>query len=213
MSSLPEPPAGPLVRPAREDDAQAVAELLYATASDMYDRFVGDRATAMTVLLHAFSDRGTNASMGVVTVAELDGRVVAAISAFPVEEGPGRARRFLWMALRFTPFWRWRGTLHVYRLGGRAAPRPPLRALYVDALATAEPYRRRGAGRALLAAADEEARRRRLDRVALETELTNQAAQALYESVGFRPTDRRGPTEELPGFVSYVKDLGRAPRR
>ncbi len=206
--AIPAPvPSEPHVRRARPDDADAVAELLYATAAGMYDRFVGDRRTALAVLLRAFRTPWTNASMDVVSVAELDGQVAAAIALFPVEEGPRRSRRFLWIALRLAPFWRWPGAIHVYRLGGRAAPRPPLRALYVDALATAAPFRRRGAARALLAAADEEARRRRLDRVALETELTNDGAQALYEGAGFRATDRRGPMNDLPGFVSYVKDL------
>jgi ribosomal protein S18 acetylase RimI-like enzyme len=200
-------PAEPRVRAAEAGDAEAVAKLLYETASGIYDRFVGDRRTALKVLLHAFRSGGTNASMDVITVAELDGRVAAAIAAFPVEEGPRRARGFLWIALRLAPPWRWPGAVRVYRLGGRAAPRPPLRALYVDALATAAPFRRRGAARALLAAADEQARVRRLDRVALETELTNSGAQALYEGAGFRPTDRREAVSGLPGFVSYVKEL------
>ena len=207
MTQPEDAPAGPRVRPAEPGDAEAVVDLMYATAASIYDRFVGDERTAVRVLERAYRSPGTNASMEVISVAELDGRVAAAIAAFPVEEGPRRARGFLWIALRLAPFWRWPGAVRVYRLGGRAAPRPPLRALYVDALATAAPFRRRGAARALLAVADDQARRRRLDRVALETELTNAGAQALYEGAGFRPTDRREPLGGLPGFVAYVKEL------
>jgi ribosomal protein S18 acetylase RimI-like enzyme len=199
----------PVVRPAQPGDDRAVAELLYATAAGMYERFAGDRRTALRLLMSALGTPGTNASREVVTVAELDGRVAGAIAAFPVEEGARRARRFLGIALRLTPPWQWPETVRIYRLGGRAAPRPPLGSLYVDALATAAPYRRRGAARALLEAADEEARRRGLRRLALETELTNAGAQALYEGAGYRSAERRGPDAGLPGFVAYVKELDR----
>jgi ribosomal protein S18 acetylase RimI-like enzyme len=198
----------PFVRPARAEDERAVAELLYATAAGMYDRFAGDRQTALRILMRSYRTPGTNASMEVIDVAEIGGEVAAALASFPVEEGPRRARRFLRIALMLAPPWRWPGALRIYRLGGRAAPRPPLGALYVDALATAAPFRRRGAARALLARADDRARRRRLARVALETELDNSVAQALYERTGYRATDRRGPMAELPGFVAYVKELG-----
>lgn len=197
----------PLVRPAGPDDGVQVAELLYVTAGGMYDRFAGDRVTALRLLLRAFDTAGNNASMEVVTVAELDGRVAGAVASFPVEEGAARARRFMGITFLQTPFWRWPGALRIYRLGGRAAPRPPLGSMYVDALATDEAFRRRGVARALLAGVEERARASRLTRVALETELTNSGAQALYEGAGFVAVERRGPGGGLPGFVAYVKEL------
>lgn len=195
------------VRPARDEDARAIASLLYETAPGLYDRFAGSREAALRVLRSAFLHHRTNASREVIWVAEIDGQVAAALAAFPVEEGTGRARRFLATALLSTAPRRWPGAVRIFRLGGRAAPPPPLGALYVDALATSERFRRRGAARALLAAADERARAHRLSRVALETELDNDRAQALYESSGFVATARRAPMSGLPGFVAYVKEL------
>src|SRR4051794_41969163 len=110
----------------------------------MYDRFAGGEDRAKLVLRRAFADPGNNASVEVVTVAELDGEVAAALAAFPVEQTPRRASRFLRIALRALPPWRWPGALRLYWAGARAAPSPPAGALYVDALATGGRPRRRG---------------------------------------------------------------------
>ena len=99
------------------------------------------------------------------------------------------------------------GAIRVFRLGGEASPAPPIASFYVDALATAEPFRRQGAARALLAAAEEHARAAGLGLVSLETALRNTAAQTLYESVGFEVFEERAPMRGLPGFVGYVKEL------
>jgi ribosomal protein S18 acetylase RimI-like enzyme len=46
--------------------------------------------------------------------------------------------------------------------------------------------RRRGIGRALIAAAEEDFARRRIRRVAVNTRLTRKAAQKFYESLGYK---------------------------
>src|SRR5207244_895786 len=116
-------------------------------------------------------------------------------------------RRFLTRTLARTPPWTWPGALRVFRLGGQVSPAPPIDSFYVDALATAEPFRRRGAAWALLEAAEEQARAHGRPVLSLETALHNQPAQALYESFGFRRFEERPPSQGLPGFVGYVKDL------
>ncbi len=125
----------------------------------------------------------------------------------PVEEAHGRSRAFLRLALRSSPPWRWPGTLRLYRAGGRASPSPPAAALYVDALATDERLRRRGAARALLAEAERQAQERELPCVALDTTIPNTVARALYEREGFDEVAYRPASRGLPGFVALVKRI------
>jgi ribosomal protein S18 acetylase RimI-like enzyme len=197
----------PPVRIARESDAEPVACLLYESAAAMYDRFAGGSNRAVRVLSRAFETPGNNASREVVTVAELDGRVAGALAAFPVQETVSRAGSFLRLALRTIPPWRWPAALRLYWSGARAVPSPPDSALYVDALAVERSLRRRGAARALLAAAEERARELQLPAIALDTSLDNKPARALYLSEGYDEVAYRPPGRGLPGFVALVKPL------
>jgi ribosomal protein S18 acetylase RimI-like enzyme len=194
-----------VIRPPTPEEDDAVAALLYETASGMYDLLTGGRKRALRVLRAAYARTGNSASREVVTVAEVDGRIAGVIAAFPVPEGDRRARAFLGLTLRRLPPWRWRRTLRVSRLGGRLTPPAPSDALYVDALATDPEVRRRGVATALLRAAEDGARERGLNAVVLDTAERNTAAQALYEGFGME----RGPSSkgigEIPGAVAYVK--------
>jgi ribosomal-protein-alanine N-acetyltransferase len=58
-------------------------------------------------------------------------------------------------------------------------------------LAVAPDYRRRGVARALLRGALRFLRKRRVEEVFLEVRESNQSAQALYLSAGFRPVGQR----------------------
>jgi ribosomal protein S18 acetylase RimI-like enzyme len=197
----------PEVRKPRAGEASAVAQLLYLSGADMYDRFSGGRERALRVLELAFDTPGTVASAECVRVVELDGRVAAAMSAFPVDEAPARSRAFLQLALRASPFWRWPRVMRLYRAGGRASPSPPASALYVDALATDERLRRRGAARTLLAEAERQARAQNLPCVALDTTIPNEVARSLYAREGFDEVAYRPAGKGLPGFVALVKRL------
>ena len=197
------------IRKARQEDVEAVAELLFESAPDMYERFSGGRRRALATITRAFQEPGTVASCEVVWVAELDGRIAAAMSAFPVAEAAERSRAYLRLALRGTPVWRWAGTLRLYSAGGRASPRPREDSFYVDALATAPALRRRGAARALLEEAEREARARSLPAVTLDTTMNNEGARALYASAGFDEVAYRAATRRLPGFVALVRPVGR----
>jgi len=197
------------VRKARQDDAAAVTRLLFESAPDMYERFSGDRERALATLQAAFEEPGNLASQDVVWLAELDGRVAAAMAAFPVAETHERSRAYLKLTLRGTPFWRWAGTLKLFFVGGRASPKPRDDSFYIDALATDPELRRRGAARALLDEAEREARSRGLRAVALDTTMSNEGARALYARAGFDEVAYRPPARGLPGFVGLVKPLGR----
>jgi ribosomal protein S18 acetylase RimI-like enzyme len=174
----------------------------------MYDRFAGDPRRASSLIARAYETEGTNASAEVVKVAETNGRVAAAISAFPVEETAPRAKAFLGLTLRMIPPWRWPGALRLYWAGARATPTPPTSTLYIDALATDPGLRRRGAAKALLEAAEGEARQLGLPAVALDTALGNRAARSLYLGAGYEEVAYKAPSRGLPGFVALVKELG-----
>lgn len=197
------------IRKARQEDVAAVAELVFESAPDMYERFSGGRRRALATITRAFQEPGTVASCEVVWVAELDGRIAAAMAAFPVAEAAERSRAYLRIALRGTPFWRWPGTLRLYSAGGRANPKTREDAFYVDALATDPALRRRGAAQALLDEADREARARSLSAVTLDTTMNNEAARALYARAGFDEVAYRTATRRLPGFVALVRPVAR----
>lgn len=197
------------IRKARQEDVAAAVGLLFESAPDMYERFSGGRQRALDILSRAFEEPGTVASCEVVWLAELDGRIAAAMSAFPVTEAAERSRSYLRLTLRGTPFWRWPATLHLYSAGGRASPRPRDDSFYIDALATDPALRRRGAAQALLGEADRQAGARSLPAVTLDTTMDNEAARALYARAGFDEMAYRAPGRGLPGFVGLVKPVGR----
>jgi ribosomal protein S18 acetylase RimI-like enzyme len=193
------------IRPARGEDAQHVAALLYESSAGKYDEFAGDATAANRLLVRAFARPGNSASREVVSVAEVGGVVAGALAAFPVAEGDRRARRFLATALLGLGPWAWPRALRVYRLGTEMTPPPPAAALYVDALATSSAFRRRGVARALLRDAERRATETRLTAVALDTGIANDGARALYARAGYLAGERREPGDGVPGVVAYVK--------
>ena len=207
MTAVSRSMSGLAVRRAQPADGEVVAPLLYESAAGTYDRFAGGRERAIRLLRRAFAAAGTSASAEVVTVCELEGRTAGALAAFPVEETALRATRFLRLALRTIPAWRWPGALWLYWAGARAVPSPPGAALYVDALATSASARRHGVARALLGEAERQARDLALPAVALDTALDNRAARSLYLGAGFDEVAYKAPARGLPGFVALVKEL------
>ena len=188
--------------------------LLYASAQPYYDASAGSAARARGLLAAVYGRRGHAASFEVCSVVELDGDVAGVIAYFPVEEGDERARRFVSLTAPRVPPWRWPALLRHLRAAGHVSPHPPPRTLYVDALAVAPAFRRRGVARALLAGAEDAARAGGFDGVALDTGLHNDAARSLYEGAGYRQREvRRAPSAKVaaaiggPGFVGYVKSL------
>jgi ribosomal protein S18 acetylase RimI-like enzyme len=195
------------VRRAEPADFPAVTRLLHRSAADMYDRFSGGRERALALLERSLGEPGNASSADVVWVAVLDGRVAAAMAAFPVSEAVARSRAFLRLTLHVAPPRRWPAALYLYWAGGRASPTPPADALYVDALATDAAFERRGAARALLAEAERQAHARGLPAVALDTTTANAPARALYAALGYREVAYRAAGRALPGFVALVKPL------
>lgn len=189
------------------DEAAAVAPLLHESAAVMYNRFAGGRERALRTLERAYHEPGNSAGADAVWIAEVEGRVAAAMAGFPVDEALPRSRAFLHLALRGSPVWRWPGALRLYWLGGRASPSPPPAAFYIDALATDRRLRRRGLARSLLGEAERQARARGLPALALDTTIENKPARSLYVKEGFDEVAYRPATRTLPGFVAMVKPI------
>lgn len=195
------------VRAGRPGDRDAVARLLYLSAAGMYDRWAGGPEQARRLLELAYGRPGTNASAEVAWVAEEGGTVTGALAGFPISEAAARGRAFLRLTLGALPPWRWPGVLRLYRLGARVTPPAPPSCFYVDGLATEPALRRRGAARALLAAAEERADALGLPMLALDTAADNAPARMLYESAGLRCIHEIPPGRGLPGLAGYVKRL------
>lgn len=200
------------IRPARDDEAELAAPLLYLTSPGGFMLFGGGERGGIGLIEAAFRTPGTDNSCEVVTVAELDGRVVGAMAAFPAAEGDERRRRFLRLALRRRPPWRWPRIMRVAREGSTRAPKPPVDSLYIDALATAEDARRRGVAMKLLEEAESLGRSGGFGHLALDTTAANSGARALYERFGFAVGKEVPASPPIPAMVGYVKrlDNGRA---
>ena len=198
------------VRPARPGDA--LAGLLYESARPYYDAYAGSERRARALLAEVVPRSGHAASFDICHVAEVEGRTAGLMAGFPVEEGDGRALRFVTLTFPRLPPWRWPAVLRHLRAAGAVSPRPPAGAWYVDALAVHPAFRRRGVARRLLAEADRCAAEAGARGVALDTGLENADARALYESAGFKlRQERRAPDAQMaraiggPGFAAYFR--------
>jgi ribosomal protein S18 acetylase RimI-like enzyme len=199
-----------LVRPATAGDR--ADGLLYESARPYYDAFAGGEARARAVLAAVWDRPRHAASFEVCAVAEAGGDVVGVMAGFPSADADELSQRFLGMAMRRIPPWGWASMARHLRAGARLSPQPPPRTFYVDALAVATPWRRRGVARALLEEAGARADAARLEGIALDTGLENAPARALYERSGFHEQGvRTAPNAAAaravggPGFVAYYR--------
>jgi ribosomal protein S18 acetylase RimI-like enzyme len=201
-----------LVRPARPDDP--CVPLLFESAKPYYTAYAGSEERALALLDAVFARPGHAASYECCRVAVAGEQIVGLVAGFPVPDGDRLARRFLRLTLRRVPPRHWPRTYRHLQAAGNVAPRPPLDAFYVDALAVDAAWRRRGVARRLLEEAEAQAASAGLRRIALDTGLHNAPARALYEGYGFGQREiRRAPDDRTaralggPGFVGYLKAL------
>jgi ribosomal protein S18 acetylase RimI-like enzyme len=199
-----------LVRPATPGDP--AVPLLFESAKPYYTAYAGSEKRALTLLEAVFKEPGHAASFDCCTVAYVNSELVGVVAGFPVASGDQLSRRFIRLTLPKLPPWRWWGTFRHLRAAGDVAPTPPQDAYYVDALAVAPEWRRRGIAHQLLDEAHRQAAQAGLARLALDTGLQNTGARRLYEAYGFgereireAPDDRTARALGGPGFVGYLK--------
>jgi ribosomal protein S18 acetylase RimI-like enzyme len=199
-----------LVRPATPDDP--AVPLLFESAKPYYTAYAGSEKRALTLLQDVFIQPAHAASYDCCTVAYVGDELVGVVAGFPVSISDDLSRRFIRLTLPKLPPWRWWGTFRHLRAAGNVAPDPPHDAYYVDALAVAPAWRRRGIAHRLLDEAHRQAADAGLARLALDTGLQNTGARRLYEAYGFGEREiRRAPNDRTaralggPGFVGYLK--------
>ena len=198
------------VRAARPEDP--AAGLLYESARPYYDAYAGGEARARRIVAAVYGRRGHNAGYDVCRVALLDGEITGVLAGYPAEQGEALAGRFLTLTALRIPAWRWPNLLRHLRAARSIAPVPPSRSFYVDGLAVAEGFRRRGVARALIEDAEVSARAAGASGIALDTGIENAAARAFYEALGFEPRGERRVSDAAAaasiggvGFVSYFR--------
>ena len=177
-------PPAPIVRPAREDDAAAIAAVVVDALSDKYGPALGRAAVRGVEGLVRRDIREVSSSR--YWVAEVEGRVAGGVHlALADDRGAGALQALAaevgWArALRAVAVFSLLGTGRVARDEG-----------YIDELGVAEWARRRGVASALLSACEREARRVGKRRLTLWVTADNRAARPLYERYGFREAARR----------------------
>ncbi len=198
------------IRPARPEDP--AVELLYESALPYYDAYAGGSRRARAMLGAVYPKRGHAASYECCRVALAGDEIVGLLAGFPVPEGDRLARRFVRLTVPRLPPWAWPKTLRHLRAAGLLSPHPPVDAYYIDALAVAPGWRRKGIARLLLDEAARDAAALGLSGLALDTGLHNEGARALYRACGFREREvRRAPSVRAeraiggPGFVAYFR--------
>src|SRR5262245_58888463 len=93
------------------------------------------------------------------------------------------------------------------RIAGYIVARETAGELHINNVAVREQYRRRGIGRALLSRIMDTAKRLKVQVAFLEVRSGNQAAQALYQKIGFKPIARRPDYYSDPRENAVVMSL------
>ena len=172
------------VRPAPPADAPAAAGVITEALRDKYAPALGARAADVVAALIRDELREPGPSR--YWVAEISGSVVGAVH---LQLGPGDAGGLMRrLAEEVGALRALRATL-VFGLLGEGGREPG--EAYVDELGVDASARRRGVGRALLAACEAEARRAGRSRLTLWVTMNNAGARRLYEGAGFSVRRRR----------------------
>jgi ribosomal protein S18 acetylase RimI-like enzyme len=178
----PAPP--PVVRRARDADADVVGGMLAEALSDKYRPAFGPKAAAAIAGLvrHDIARVPTSRQW----VAEVDGRLAGSVHLVLAS---GRQRGFTRTLAEAVGWPRAVWATTVLSLLGTGFAHGD--EAYIDELGVAAWARRRGVARALLAACEAEARRVGRGRLTLWVTIDNAPARALYEGCGFRESWRR----------------------
>ena len=184
------------IRPAEERDTSSVARLILLAIGDIGCQLTGetDERDILRKLETFIDAEGNRFSRSCILVKEEDGRPVGMILCYLGSE----AERLYEPVLR-----------HLRRKSGNATVTIDKEAdedeYYIDALAVDPSSQGRGYAKQLIAAAESRARELGCDKIALNVDLTNEDARALYAKLGFL-ADKEISIHRKP-FWHMVKSL------
>jgi ribosomal protein S18 acetylase RimI-like enzyme len=204
------PPARPVCRPARADDARACAPLLFASGVQEFSFFLGvpaERCIAFLAFAFAAGQGRFSWRRHRVAVAP-DGTVLAVMAAHD-----GRAiglddPHVAWMLLRFFGPLRTCGMLARGLILEHELPAPKRHQTLVAHCATDERWRGTGVFSALFDDARQTGALHQADarEVLLDVLVSNTRARALYERLGFVELPRTRPrARRLPAALASVR--------
>jgi ribosomal protein S18 acetylase RimI-like enzyme len=174
-------------RQARPDDHGPIAELVYSSGSDIYDHLHGSRARALEFIGYEFRSGRGFAGYPHLSVALLDGQVVATGSFYDHASYPARSRETLMNVVAFHRL----GALRTLRRmvhAGQVMTRPTSGELYLSNFGVAADLRGRGIGTQFVEERLSRARTAGYSRFGLHVSLNNPRGQALYERLGLTVT-------------------------
>jgi ribosomal protein S18 acetylase RimI-like enzyme len=190
------------IRVARPDDRGPIAELMYASGTDVYDFLF--RGRAREFLRHEFASGRGFAGHPHVTVALLDGEVVGTGCFYDRANYPRLMRETLGNYVSFfglgslSVLWRSR---HM-----RSIMHPPKRSeLYLSNFGVAAHVRSRGVGSRLIRHKLEEARRAGYGLFGLDVMVNNPRGQALYARLGLELKEEKVFSDSHAGLSAARK--------
>ena len=179
-----------LIRPARPEGAQVVAQLMYYASSNYMLAFFGKpESKAIGVLRRMFPLPRHTTSYTYAFVAEDEGNVVGSFSGFDGKNWRVSARASwlygpIWFAV--IPPWQIPRMIAAFGDFNKAMPLISDEEYYIEHLAVLPEKRGQGIGKQLMEFAENQARAKGLKRMTLSVEIENEGARRLYERLGFQ---------------------------
>jgi ribosomal protein S18 acetylase RimI-like enzyme len=177
------------VRPADPADADVAAALILEPIPSLIDLLHSEEVAFRVARASFLAERSLH-SYRFASVAMEGGHLIGLVVAVPGAEFP-RLRRWTGLVMLWAGLARARALIRAGGVVDRLTPPVPADSVYVSSLAVAPHRRSGGAGTALMAHVEAEARRRGIARVTLDVNRDNARGRAFYRRLGFLETGRR----------------------
>ncbi len=201
------------IRPARPEDAEAAAPLIFSSGPDAYNYVFSykTRVDAMAFLTYAFACDAGEFSWRYFRLVEVNGEVVGTASGYTGEDAKG----FMWPAIRQILHCNgWAGGARVISRGLKIERIivPPKRAdeYYIGNVGIAPPLQGNGLGQRLFAHLHGEATKQGAKTCVLDVSVENPRAEALYTRLGYRVVEEKLSTlRNAAGHVPHHRRMER----
>ena len=199
------------IRPATVDDAPLAARLMYLSMGELADYLFGRAHLSVDeILAGLFLLEGNRFSRSIADVAEWDGQPVGMLVSFPGREFHRRELSIGVGLLKLCGPWDvLRLSVPALSISNGVETRRD--EYYLANMAVLPEFQGRGIGSALMADAEQKARRAGLKKCSLIVDLENPSARRLYERCGYRVIFSKtypGPAEDAhAGYHRMLKEL------